>query len=165
MPIVLAPERNGVGRGRPRAYGQPMPNDTATATATDTRTVVLRYIEALQRGDLATARDSFAPDATWWFPGELPISGTWTGPTRSSTTSCPGPRPAWTATASTSRSSTWSPRATQAVLEWVSRADTIDGERYENANSATFVVRDGRIQAVREYTDTQFSARVLFGRR
>jgi uncharacterized protein len=138
-----------------------MPNDTATHS----RTVVLRYIEALQRGDLAAARASFAPDATWWFPGELPISGNWTGPdailgdflVKAQARLDPG-------------SIDFEVRnvvaeGEQAVLEWVSRADTIDGERYENANSATFVVRDGRIQAVREYTDTQYSARVLFGRR
>ena len=59
---------------------------TSTDTTTqETRTVVEAYVAALQRGDIEALRASFAPDATWWLRGDLPTSGTWTGPTPSST--------------------------------------------------------------------------------
>jgi limonene-1,2-epoxide hydrolase len=34
---------------------------------------------------------------------------------------------------------------------------------YHNRNVGIFTVRDGKITAVREYTDTQHAAHVLFG--
>jgi len=37
------------------------------------------------------------------------------------------------------------------------------GAAYHNRNIAIFTVRDGKIAAVREYTDTQHAAHVLLG--
>jgi len=37
------------------------------------------------------------------------------------------------------------------------------GAAYHNRNVGIFTVRDGKIAAVREYTDTQHAAHVLFG--
>jgi ketosteroid isomerase-like protein len=37
------------------------------------------------------------------------------------------------------------------------------GAAYHNRNVGIFTVRDGKITAVREYTDTQHAAHVLFG--
>ena len=54
--------------------------DTHAARTEQTRSVVRNYVAALQRGDLATLRACFAPDATWSLRGDLPVSGTWTGP-------------------------------------------------------------------------------------
>src|SRR3954470_11326716 len=54
--------------------------DTHAAQTEQTRSVVQNYVAALQRGDLATLRACFAADATWSLRGDLPVSGTWTGP-------------------------------------------------------------------------------------
>jgi SnoaL-like domain len=43
------------------------------------KTVIERYMAAVDAGDAAALRAGFAPDATWWLRGELPISGTWNG--------------------------------------------------------------------------------------
>jgi hypothetical protein len=51
----------------------------------------------------------------------------------------------------------------QVVAEWTSRATARGGAAYHNRNVGIFTVRDGKITAVREYTDTQHAARVLFG--
>ena len=48
---------------------------------TDPKSVVVRYIEAARDGMSAVIRDSFAPDATWEYPGGLPLSGTYQGTT------------------------------------------------------------------------------------
>ena len=50
----------------------------------------------------------------------------------------------------------------QVAMEWITRGRTAAGASYENFYSAIFVVRDGRIQAVREYTDTLHAKQVLF---
>jgi uncharacterized protein len=50
----------------------------------------------------------------------------------------------------------------QVALEWITRGRTASGSDYENFYSAIFVVRDDRIQAVREYTDTLYAKNVLF---
>jgi ketosteroid isomerase-like protein len=47
--------------------------------AEDPAIVVTRYIDAVRDADARTIRDSFADDATWEYPGDLPLSGTWLG--------------------------------------------------------------------------------------
>ena len=50
----------------------------------------------------------------------------------------------------------------QVVAEWTSRATARNGGAYHNRNAGIFTVRDGKIVSVREYTDTQHAAQVLF---
>ena len=57
---------------------------TTTDTTTGPAAVVVRYIDAVRDGDLDGVRGSFAPDATWEYPGDLPLSGTWRALTPSS---------------------------------------------------------------------------------
>ena len=47
----------------------------------------------------------------------------------------------------------------QVVLQWTSRARTLDGRPYENGCIGIFTVRDGKIHAVREYMDTLYLRR------
>ena len=47
---------------------------------TDSKSVLRRYVAAVQAGDMKRVRELFAEDATWTLhAGQLPISGTWTG--------------------------------------------------------------------------------------
>ena len=41
--------------------------------------VVVRYVQAVADGDLDTIIASFADDTTWTYPGDVPLTGTWTG--------------------------------------------------------------------------------------
>jgi len=50
----------------------------------------------------------------------------------------------------------------QVVAEWTSRATARNGRSYRNRNAGIFTVHDGKIVSVREYTDTQHAAQVLF---
>ena len=50
----------------------------------------------------------------------------------------------------------------QVVLQWTSRARTLDGRPYENDCIGVFTIRDGRIQGVREYMDTLYAHEVVF---
>jgi uncharacterized protein (TIGR02246 family) len=128
------------------------------------RAVVRDYVAALQKGDIDALRASFTPDATWWLPGDLPVSGTWTGP---------GEILDRFLAAMVERLDTGQPLTQElkgivadgdtAVAEWTSRAVTRDGRRYENDYAVVFVIRDEKIAAVREYFDTGYAQRVLFG--
>ncbi len=136
----------------------------ATSTTEETRTVVEEYVAALQRGDLDALRASFAPAATWSLRGDLPTSGTWIGPAEI----LDGFLAQMTARLDLTQSLSqelWRVIADgdYAVAEWTSRATTRSGAAYENDYAVVFHVRDGRIQAVREYFDTAYAARVLFG--
>jgi ketosteroid isomerase-like protein len=51
------------------------------------------------------------------------------------------------------------------ALQWTSRARTREGDPYENGCLGLFTVRDGRIQAVREYMDTLYAHDVAFSAR
>ncbi|WP_354637622.1 nuclear transport factor 2 family protein [Kitasatospora camelliae] len=132
-------------------------------TVADPRTVVTAYVTAVAEGDLDTVAASFAEDATWEYPGDLPISRVWSGRTAiledflgsAGALFAPDGRPRITVTNVIADGE-------QVVAEWTSRGSSRHGHPYDNRCLGVFTVRDGRITAVREYTDTQHAARTLF---
>ena len=125
--------------------------------------VVQRYLDALVQGDIATIRASFAEDATWTIHGELPIAGPWEGRDRivddflgrvGGSLFEPGSQ--------SFEFPTLIAEGDTVALEWRVSARTARGAAYENAYCGFFVVRDGRIRAVREYLDSGYAARTLF---
>ncbi|MFD0278140.1 nuclear transport factor 2 family protein [Kitasatospora sp. NPDC127111] len=129
----------------------------------DPRTVVERYVTAVAEGDLATAVASFAEDATWEYPGDLPLSRVWRG------------RKAIAEDFLGSVGSLFAPDAVlevtltglladgpQVVAEWTARGTAANGSAYRNRCLGVFTVENGLITSVREYLDTQHAARTLF---
>ena len=112
--------------------------------ATDPAAVVTRYIYAVRDGDSSTIRDSFAEDAVWEYPGDLPLSGTWRGRDTIvddflgsvGTTLEPGSTVALEVTSVLTAGD-------QVVAEWTSRATARGGAAYHNRNVGIFTVRDG----------------------
>jgi uncharacterized protein len=132
---------------------------------TDPKSVVVRYIEAARDGMSAVIRDSFAPDATWEYPGDLPLSGTYRGVDTIVDTFLGGAaRLMAPGTRVTIELVNVIADGDQVAAEWTSRATTRNGTPYHNRNVGIFTVRDGTIVSVREYTDTQHAAQVLFPR-
>ncbi len=131
-------------------------------TATDSKTVLERYVAAIQSRDAAAIRESFAEHAVWRLDGELPISGTWEG--RDAivdeflATAMRYYEPGSVSIEITSLIA----EGEQVVMEWTSRARTTGGKPYENRCIATFTVRDGQIEAVSEYMDTLYAYRTAF---
>src|SRR6185437_12997606 len=110
-----------------------------------------------------TLRASFAPDATWWLRGELPVSGTYTGADEI----LDGFLAAMLARLDPSAPVTQTLKhviadGDLAVAEWTSHARSATGEPYENDYAVVFEVRGEQITAVREYFDTAYAQRVLF---
>jgi uncharacterized protein len=128
----------------------------------DTKTVVQQYVSAAEAGEKQAIRELFARDATWTLAGDLPISGVWGG------------RDAIVDEFLATAMSYYEPGSVslkitgmiaehdQVVLQWTSRARTRDGRPYENGCIGVFTIRDGQIQAVREYMDTLYAHEVAF---
>jgi ketosteroid isomerase-like protein len=123
---------------------------------------VLRFLDLLGRGDFEGAAELFAEGATFWVPGSLPFSGTLHGrqeileknllPSRSLTV--PG-------TASLEVGTVVAEGAYVAA-EWIFRRKTLDGRDYENTFFGLFQMRNGEIQSLREYLDTQYAKDMLW---
>jgi uncharacterized protein len=131
--------------------------------STDPRSVVIRYIEAARDGMSAVIRDSFAPDAIWEYPGDLPLSGTYRGIDAIADTFL-GDSPELMAPGTQVAIELVNTIADgdQVAAEWTSRATGRNGTPYHNRNVGIFTVRDGKIVSVREYTDTLHVSRALF---
>jgi uncharacterized protein (TIGR02246 family) len=134
------------------------------SSQTETKAVVQRYVAAVAAGDAQTARDLFAPSASWTLAaGDLPIAGTWEG------------RDAIIDEFLATAQSFYAPGSIaievtgmvaeddQVVVQWTSRARTRTGRSYENDCIGVFTVADGQIQHVREYMDTLYARDVAFG--
>ncbi|MYW69175.1 nuclear transport factor 2 family protein [Streptomyces sp. SID8379] len=135
---------------------------TTAGATTAPRTVVLRYFEALAAGDQETILDSWAEDGTCWYGGDLPISGTWRGRDQVIDGFL------GTAFAHLDPEREVGLKVTnvfgegeQVLVEWHSWATGRTGRPYDQRNIGVFVVRDGRIAAMREYADTQNWERAL----
>ncbi|GAB7034882.1 nuclear transport factor 2 family protein [Streptomyces sp. NPDC021749] len=129
---------------------------------TDPRTVVIRYIEAVRDGDAEVIHASFAEDATWHYPGSLPVSKVWQGRDAIVNDFLGGMGPAFVpGTLEITLVGTVA-EGDRVVAEWTARATTVHGDRYDNRCLGIYTVRDGRITSVIEYADTHHVARTLF---
>jgi uncharacterized protein len=130
---------------------------------TDSKQVVRRYLDALLEGNVEAIRESFAEDAVWTMHGDLPMAGPWRG------------RDAIVDDFLLAFGGSLYEQGSQrfefpiliaegdtVALEWKVQARSATGTPYENDYCGIFTVRDGRIQEVREYFDTAYTARVLF---
>jgi uncharacterized protein (TIGR02246 family) len=129
-----------------------------------TRQVVADYVAALQAGDTETLQAAFAADGTWTLHGDVPVAGTWTG-----VDEIFGGFLAQlverldVAAGVTQTLHRIVADGEYAVAEWTSRARARGGEPYVNDVAVVFHVVDGKIASAREYTDTSYMRRVLFG--
>ena len=134
-----------------------------TNTSTDTKAVVERYVAAVAAGDGPAIRGAFAETATWRLFGDMPMSGTWRGRDTIIDEFLAGALGHYEPGSIRLEITAIVADGERAVVEWTSRARTRRGEPYENFCVGVFTVRDGKIQAVREYMDTAYATRMLFG--
>jgi hypothetical protein len=125
--------------------------------------VMQRYLDALVAGDADTIRDSFAADATWSVRADLPIAGPWQGRAGIVDDFLGGVvGTLFEAGSHVFEFPTMIAEGDTVALEWRVKARSAAGETYENDYCGFFVIRDGKIAAVREYLDSRYAARVLF---
>ena len=134
-----------------------------SSSSTEPRDVVTRYVEAARDGMSAVIASSFAEDATWDYPGDLPLSGTYHGVEAivhtflggAAALMAPGSPVTITLTNVIADGD-------QVAAEWTSDAISHAGMAYHNRNVGIFTVKNGKITSVREYTDTLHAARAFF---
>jgi uncharacterized protein len=135
---------------------------TDTTQHTDTKAVVERCVAAVEAGDGAAVRDLFAESATWRLFGDMPMSGTWRGRDTIIDEFLSGALGSYEPGSIPLEITAIVADGDRAVVEWTSRARTSRVEAYENFCIGAFTVRDGKIQGVREYTDTAYAKPMLF---
>jgi uncharacterized protein (TIGR02246 family) len=133
-------------------------------TQTESKAVVQRYVAAVAAGDAQTARELFAPCATWTLAaGDLPIAGTWEGRNAIIDEFLATAQSYYTPGSINIEVTGMVAEGDQVVMQWTSRARTRAGRSYENGCIGVFTVEDGQIQDVREYMDTLYAREVAFG--
>jgi uncharacterized protein len=131
--------------------------------STEPKQVLQRYLDALVAADIDTIRDSFAEDAIWTVKADLPIAGPWHGRDQivdDFLSAVMGER--FEAGSHIFTFPTMIADGDTIALEWHVSARNAAGEPYENDYCGIFVIRDGKITAVREYLDGRYTAKVLF---
>ena len=129
---------------------------------TDPRAVVVRYVEAVRDGDADVIYESFAEDATWHYPGDLPISKVWRGRDAIVNDFLGGMGPVLVPGTMKIELIGTIAEGDRVVAEWTSTAQTVYGGTYDNRCIGIYTVRDGRIASVVEYADTRHVAATLF---
>jgi uncharacterized protein (TIGR02246 family) len=131
-------------------------------TTTSPRDVVIRYVQAVRDGDAHVVHDSFAPDATWHFPGDLPISKVWRGRDAIINDFLGGMGPLLVPGSMKIELVSTIAEGDRVAAEWTSTATTVHGTSYHNRCVGIYTVHDGRITSVVEYADTGHVAAALF---
>jgi len=127
-------------------------------SAEDSKKVVLGFFESMNAGNGAAIMGALADSATWWVAGNFPLSGTKTkaqfgemmgllgskidGPLRVTPTGVTA-------------------EGDRVAVEAESYAKMKNGKTYQNKYHFLFLVRDGKIQQVKEYLDTIHANEVL----
>jgi ketosteroid isomerase-like protein len=124
--------------------------------------VVADFVHALEGGDRDRIAALLTPDATWWLPGRLPVSGTYAGRDAILDDFLAHGLALYRPATLTFEIVRMVAEAGTVAVEWVADGISAGGETYRNHYHVAFDVRDGRIAAVREYVDTLYVLDVLF---
>ncbi|MFE6765517.1 nuclear transport factor 2 family protein [Streptomyces sp. NPDC057689] len=124
--------------------------------------VVLDYMKTLVAGDMNRLRAFFDPDVTWTLAGDLPVSGTWTGPDEIFDEFVAAMTARLVPETVEIEFLDVLAEGERVLAEWRTRGLTRKGGRYDQHCLAVFTVRDGRIAAVREHFDTLHAHDVVF---
>lgn len=127
-------------------------------SAEDNKKLVLGFFESMNSGNGAAVMNALADSATWWVAGNFPLSGTKTkaqfgdlvgqlgskidGALRLTPIACTA-------------------EGDRVAVEAESYARMKNGKTYQNQYHFLFVVRNGKIQQVKEYLDTMHANDVL----
>jgi ketosteroid isomerase-like protein len=129
---------------------------------TENKNVVLGFVEALSSGNIEAATATLADDATWWLPGSLPVSGTHRGKKAILEDFFGQAVPLFEPRSLSIQVRNAIAEGECVAVEWVARGKSAKGKPYENYYHVMFEVKNGKIQAVREYVDTLYAKEVLF---
>jgi ketosteroid isomerase-like protein len=128
----------------------------------ENKNVVLGFVEALSTGNVEAAKAAIAEDATWWIPGSLPVSGTHRGKKAIFEDFLGQAQALFQPNSLSIQVRSAIGEGDNVAVEWIARGKSAKGKNYENYYHLMFEVRNGKIQAIREYVDTLYAKEVLF---
>jgi ketosteroid isomerase-like protein len=136
--------------------------ETTMNQSVDAKSIVRRYVAAVEAGDQQAIREVFAEDAVWTLQaGQLPISGTWKSRDTIMGEFLASALAYYEPGTVQLEITTMIAEHNEVVMQWTSRARTRQGRPYENGCIGVFTIRDGKMAAVREYMDTLYASTVF----
>ncbi len=124
----------------------------------ENKKVVLSFFENFSAGKTDAALGLMADSCTWWVAGSFPLSGTKTK--KQFAELLAGILPAMPGGIRlTAKSMT--AEADRVAVEAESYGKHVNGKTYQNQYHFLFEIRNGKVQAVREYLDTMHANDVL----
>lgn len=126
--------------------------------AEDNKKMVMGFIESMNSGNGAAVMNALADSATWWVAGSFPLSGT---KTKAQFGELVGGLGAKIDGALRLTPTGVTAEGDRVAVEAESYAKMKNGKTYQNKYHFLFTVRDGKIQAVKEYLDTMHANDVL----
>lgn len=127
-------------------------------SAADNKQIVTDFLKKFSAGDYAGALQLMAEDGTWWVAGTMPISGTKTKAEFAQLLVGVGDMIDGPLTIDPYAMTAEGERV---AVEATSRAEHVNGKSYRNQYHFLFVLKDGKITAVKEYLDTMHANDVL----
>jgi ketosteroid isomerase-like protein len=124
----------------------------------ENKKVVAGFFEAMNSGNGAAVMNALADSATWWVAGNFPLSGT---KTKAQFGELVGGLGAKIDGAMRLTALGLTAEGDRVAVEAESHAKMKNGKTYQNKYHFLFQVRDGKIQAVKEYLDTTHANDVL----
>jgi uncharacterized protein len=124
----------------------------------ENKRIVLGFLENLSAGKGAEAMNALADSATWWVPGNFPLSGTKSKAQFAELAGSLGPKIDGPLTVTPTGITAEGDRV---AVEAKSHAKMKNGKLYQNTYHFLFVVRNGKIQEAKEYLDTMHANEVL----
>jgi len=126
----------------------------------ENKKIVLGLFENMSSGNGAAVMNALADSATWWVAGNFPLSGT---KTKAQFGELVGQLGSNIDGALKLTPSGVTAEGDRVAVEAESHAKMKNGKTYQNKYHFLFVVRDGKIQQVKEYLDTMHANDVLCG--
>jgi uncharacterized protein len=127
-------------------------------SAEDNKNLVLGFFESMNAGNGAAVMNALADSATWWVAGNFPLSGSKTKAQFGELMGQLAPKIEG-ALRVTPKACT--AEGDRVAVEAESYGKMKNGKTYQNQYHFLFIVRDGKIQQVKEYLDTMHAADVL----
>jgi hypothetical protein len=126
------------------------------------KAVVRRYLAALRSGD-PSLPDCLTDDVTWWVPPSSPLGGLREGKAAVLGLMASGVGLYDAGVPFEIEVEAMTAEQDRVAVELTMRARTARGEPYRNHYHFAFRLRGARICAVKEYLDTLYAQRLLFG--
>ncbi len=127
----------------------------------ESKNLVRTFIDNLSTGNARAALDAFAEDGSWWVSGDLPTSGKFVGKQAIFENFFAGAAQRVEPSSMSFELKKLIGEGDCVAVEWTLRFKTLAGRDYKNDYNLIFELKDGKIQAIREYMDTLYAHEVL----